>query len=150
MKLKVPPAFVFGAHFALVWGISKYLIFANFDFSGKLLLAHILSMTGFLIAVIAILTLYRAGTTIDPADPGKASQLISTGVFKWSRNPIYLALLLILMAWIVWKGNAVAALMAISFIWYLTHFQIIPEEIALEEKFGTEFREYKIKVRRWI
>ncbi len=150
MKLKVPPAFVFGVHFALVWVISKYLIFATLDFSGKLLLAQILSMTGCLIALIAILTLYRAGTTIDPVDPGKASHLVSTGIFKWSRNPIYLALLLILMAWIVWKGNAVAAFMAIFFIWYMTHFQIIPEEIALEKKFGMEFSEYKSKVRRWI
>jgi protein-S-isoprenylcysteine O-methyltransferase Ste14 len=63
---------------------------------------------------------------------------------------MYLALLLILMAWIIRQGNLVAVILAITFVWQLTHFQIRAEEKALEEKFGEKYSEYRSKVRRWI
>jgi len=92
----------------------------------------------------------RAGTTVDPMDPTKASSLVVSGIYRISRNPIYLALLLILMAWIIRQGNLVAVFLAVTFVWQLTHFQIRAEEQALEEIFREKYSEYRLEVRRWI
>ena len=150
MGPRVPPSVVFLIHFGLVWISSKYLTFANFTFPGQELITLLLSITGIVIAVTAILAMRRAGTTVDPVVPSKASSLVNSGIYSISRNPIYLALLLILMAWIIRQGNLVAVFLAITFVWQLTHFQIRSEEKALEEKFGEKYSEYRSKVRRWI
>ncbi len=150
MRPKVPPVVVFLIHFVLVWLISKYLHFADFSFIGQPTVTLILAIAGTAIALIAIFTMYRAGTTIDPAVPNRATSLVDTGIYRITRNPMYLSLLLILMAWIIWRGNLVAVFLAATFVWHLTHFQIKMEEKALEENFGEQFREYRLRVRRWI
>lgn len=150
MKLKVPPALVFLIHFGLVWFASAYLEFAEFSFPGQRALTQVLGTAGVAIAIIAMGYFRRAGTTVNPVEPDKASQLITGGVYQLSRNPMYLSLTLILMAWVTWKGNALMLLFVGTFIWYMTRFQIIPEEEALEIKFGDRYREYKKQVRRWI
>lgn len=150
MKPSVPPVVVFLVHFCLVWLINKYLYFAKFTFIGQRAVTLILIIAGIAIALIAIYTMYKAKTTIDPVVPNQASSLVSTSIFRISRNPMYLALLLILIAWIVWKGSLMAMFLPVTFVWYMTHFQIRAEEKALEGNFGEQYREYRLKVRRWI
>jgi len=150
MNQRVPPAIVLLVHFGVVWLLNKYLKFANFTIPGQGTVAILLGISGCALVIYSMYTLHRANTTIDPIFPEKASSLITAGPFSISRNPIYLALLLILMAWIIWLGNAVAVLLPVTFVWHLTYFQIKAEEAALEEKFGTVYQKYKLKVRRWI
>ena len=150
MRPRVPPAAVFLIHFSLVWLISKYLYFGDFTFTGQRIVTLILAITGIVIASIAIFAMYKAGTTVDPVVPDRASSLVKTGIFRFSRNPMYLALLLILTAWIIWRSNLIGVILAITFVLHLTHFQIRAEEKALEEKFREKYTEYRSKVRRWI
>jgi len=150
MGSRLPPSVVFIIHFGLVWISGRYLTFANLTFPGQELITLVLSITGIVIAVTAIIAMRRAGTTVDPIDPTKASSLVVSGIYRISRNPIYLALLLILMAWIIRQGNLVAVFLAVTFVWQLTHFQIRAEEQALEEKFREKYSEYRLEVRRWI
>lgn len=92
----------------------------------------------------------KARTTVNPHDPSKSSALLTEGVFSISRNPLYLAMLLILICWGLWLGNLASIVLSSGFVLYLTPLQIIPEERALQAKFGDEFSEYKRQVRRWI
>lgn len=150
MKKRLPPAIVLIVHFGVAFLLKKYLILANFSISGQAAVSMLFGISGLALVIYSMYTLYRARTTIDPIFPEKATSLITTGPFSISRNPIYLALLLILMAWIIRLGNVVAVLLSLTFVWHLTRFQIKAEEEALEEKFGKAYQEYKLKVRRWI
>jgi len=99
---------------------------------------------------VAAIGFARRHTSIDPRYPDHARVLITDGVYARSRNPIYLADALLLIAWSVWLGHALALLGAAAFIGYVTHFQIRPEERALAAKFGERYRGYCRRVRRWI
>jgi protein-S-isoprenylcysteine O-methyltransferase Ste14 len=82
--------------------------------------------------------------------PGTATALVVSGVYRITRNPMYLGFLLLLLAEIVWLANPVALLGAPAFVLYLNRFQIGPEEQALHAHFGPEFSNYAARVRRWI
>jgi protein-S-isoprenylcysteine O-methyltransferase Ste14 len=93
----------------------------------------------------------RAQTTVDPTRPAKASALVVGGVYRLSRNPMYLGFLLLLLAWGVYLSHLPSLLLApLAFVLYLNRFQITPEERALESLFGDEYRAYKREVRRWL
>ena len=103
-----------------------------------------------LMALAAFVTMSRARTTINPFSPMRATQLVTGGPFRFSRNPLYLSLLLLLVAyalrldaWLVWLAPA-------AFAAYVTWFQIIPEERVLRRKFGDAFVRYCARTRRWI
>lgn len=120
---------------------------------GSPLRATVGILIGQLSAVIALLALLSFGlarTTINPLDPSRASTLVTNGVFRITRNPLCLSLLLLLVSyavrldsWIVWLGP-------VSYAIYITRFQIIPEEAVLAAKFGAAFQNYKQRTRRWI
>ena len=150
MSLRVPPAAVFLVHVGLIWLTGKYLEFATLVFPGQKLVALIVGLAGCILALSTVIEMYRRGTTIDPIFPDKASRLLTKGVFRFSRNPIYLALLFMLIAIVVWQGNWMSFLWCFTMVWHLSHFQIRAEEIALQKKFGEHYLDYKRKVRRWI
>ncbi len=102
------------------------------------------------LAAGAFFAFWRAGTTVNPFQPERASSLVTRGVFRVTRNPMYLALCLLLLAYAIelWSPAAFAGPAAFAII--ITRLQIMPEERALETRFGAAFSEYKCKVRRWI
>jgi len=150
MELKVPPALVFVCFGLIMYLLAEFLPIGYFDFYGRMLLVKILVGLGVLISIMALLQFGRAKTTIDPTKPDKASSLVVGGIFKFSRNPMYLSLLLILLALGVFLGNAFNILIAATFVGYMNRFQIIPEERILLEKFGRSFKDYCILTRRWF
>jgi len=150
MELKVPPALVFVCFGLMMYLLAKFLPIGYFDFFGRLLLTKILIGLGIVIALFALLQFRKASTTIDPTKPDKASNLVVNGIFKFSRNPMYLALLLLLLALGVFLGNAFNILIAAGFVSYMNRFQIIPEERILLNKFGRSFKDYCILTRRWF
>lgn len=103
-----------------------------------------------LVAVMSLWQFYRANISIDPQRLDKTTRLVTSGIFQITRNPMYLSLLLILVAWALWLGHLLAWSGIIAFVWLMNRFQISREECYLEEKFGDEYRRYKSKVRRWI
>lgn len=150
MKIKLPPAIVFLFTGFLMYLLAKFLPVGYFDFFGRRILMKILAALGVVIAIIAIFQFLRARTTADPLHPSKANRLVTGGLYSFSRNPMYLAMLLILLAWGLALGNAFNTLLAAGFVSVMNKFQIKREEAALLEKFGKEYAQYCIKVRRWF
>lgn len=150
MELKLPPVVVL-----LIFALLMYLLviglpFGFFDFFGRLGLAVLLVGAGCLLALIALIQFYKAKTTVDPRDPDKSTVLVSKGVYAFTRNPMYLAMLLVLLAFGIYLGNAFNALVAAGFVAYMNRFQIIPEEKMLTKKFGRPYKDYCILTRRWF
>lgn len=109
-----------------------------------------LGLTGLALALWAIASFRRRATTIHPLHPEQASALVVDGPNRWSRNPMYVGLLLVLTGWGCWLGTpwAVAGVPA---AWvYLWRFQVQPEERALRARFGAEYDAYASRVRRWL
>ncbi len=150
MKLKIPPAILFLIFGFLMYLLARFLPFGYFDFFGRHYLMITLLIFAGVIAIIALFQFFRSNTTIDPGNPSKSSKLVDRGIYAYSRNPMYLALLLILLAWGIWLGNAFNTLFAAGFVAYMNRFQIVPEEEALLAMFGKEYGPYCIKVRRWF
>ena len=150
MKLKIPPAFVVLSFGLLMYLLARFLPVGSFDFFGREYLIKVLLGAAIGIAVVSMVQFYRAKTTIDPLTPSKASQLVTNGIYQYSRNPIYLALLLILLAWGLWLENAFNTILAAGFVYYMNAFQILPEEKALFQIFGKDYQQYCKKVRRWF
>ena len=150
MELKVPPPLVALLTGALMWLASRLVPATGFEFPARTEIAIGCAAVGVLIAVSGALTFRRAGTTVNPMKPDKAASLVVSGVFSFTRNPMYLGLLLALTAWGVYLSNAVAFLFLPAFVAYINRFQIVPEERALASLFGQQFADYKSRVRRWL
>ncbi len=103
-----------------------------------------------LLAATAFLSFWRAKTTINPLHPERASVLMVHGAFRLTRNPLYLSLALLLLAYAVHLGSLTALTGPLAFIAYITRFQIVPEERAMQATFGDAWTKYSRTVRRWI
>ncbi|VXC34366.1 methyltransferase family protein [Maribacter litoralis] len=150
MELKVPPVLVFLCFGLMMYLLAEFLPIGYFDFYGRMLLAKILVGAGIIIVMLALIQFKMVKTTVDPTKPDKASNLVVGGIYKFSRNPMYLAMLLLLLALGIFLGNAFNTLVAAGFVAYMNRFQIIPEEQILLNKFGRTFKDYCILTRRWF
>jgi protein-S-isoprenylcysteine O-methyltransferase Ste14 len=110
----------------------------------------VLVAAGLALAGEALLRFVRARTTWHPTHPERASTLVIRGVYRWTRNPMYLGLLLILAAWAAWLGSLAPVGVIAVWMWIMTRLQIEPEERALLERFGGEYAQYRDSVRRWF
>jgi protein-S-isoprenylcysteine O-methyltransferase Ste14 len=97
-----------------------------------------------------LLAFRRARTTINPMKPGASSAMVSGGVYRITRNPMYVGLVLLLCGWSVYLGSPWAWLAPLAFAAYVTRFQIVPEERVLARLFGAEYAAYRARVRRWL
>lgn len=150
MELKVPPPLVALVAGALMYLVSRAVPAAGFEFPARTAVAIACAATGILISVSGALTFRRAGTTVNPLKPEKASALVASGVFAYTRNPMYLGLLCGLTGWAVYRSNALAFVFLPAFVAYMNRFQIAPEERVLASLFGREFADYQSRVRRWL
>lgn len=133
-----------------MYALAKWLPVGQFDFFGRRGLIWGLTGLGVAIAILAVVQFLRAGTTLDPAHPEKNSKLIVEGVYNFSRNPMYLGMLLLLLSWGLHLGNAFNTMVAALYVAYMNRFQISAEEAILEEKYGSAYRSYCALVRRWF
>ncbi|MDO5091551.1 MAG: isoprenylcysteine carboxylmethyltransferase family protein [Cardiobacteriaceae bacterium] len=113
-------------------------------------LAALLAVLGIAIAASALLTFRRAATTADPRDPAQSRVLITHGIYRLSRNPMYLGMALLLAAWAVYLAHPLAWTGIPAFILAITRWQILPEERILEAKFAASYRAYRQRTRRWL
>ncbi|MGC1516611.1 MAG: isoprenylcysteine carboxylmethyltransferase family protein [Maribacter sp.] len=150
MELKIPPVVVFLFFGFVMTLVAKYLPFGSFDFFGSTYLFRGLIGLAVIVSVVALFQFYKSKTTIDPSKPLETSHLVTNGVYTFSRNPMYLAMLLLLLAAGVVLGNAFNTLVAAGFVAYMNRFQIIPEERVLLQKFGKAYKEYCTLTRRWF
>ncbi len=150
MELKIPPAAVFVLSGGVMWLVARFLPFGDFDFFGRIWLAGFLVLAALIVAGIALVQFFMSRTSIDPRHPEKSSKLVTSGIYQISRNPMYLALLMLLLALGLWLGNAFNTLMAAGFVYYMNAFQIKPEEQQLLKIFGSPYKQYCSMVRRWF
>lgn len=150
LDTKVPPPAVAVASAALIWGVSRFAPHVALPSAIRLAVCVSLVVFGAALAVAGIRSFRRARTTVHPTRPEEASSLVSTGIYRYTRNPMYLGLLLILIAWAVFLSSAWALLGAAGFVLFIGRFQIAPEERALSKLFGSEYATYKARVRRWL
>lgn len=150
MALKIPPVVVFLLFGGLMYLLAALLPVGYYDFLGRYLLIKILAVSAAIIAFISLFQFYRRKTSIDPKNLTRTTILVTSGIYNYSRNPMYLALLLLLLAWGLWLGNAFNTLLAAGFVAYMNAFQIEHEEAALKKQFGKEYEQYCRMVRRWF
>ena len=113
-------------------------------------MACVVAIIGAGIAVAGVRSFRRHDTTVNPMKPETTASVVIVGIFRFTRNPMYLGLALVLVGWAIYLSNLVALLLVPVFVAYMTQFQIKPEERALLEKFGPDFANYMSEVRRWI
>ena len=149
LELKIPPlALVLLSGAAMGFLSTATPSFAWQVFYGQAI-TFVLGVAGVSVAFMGVVSFRRAQTTVNPTRPQATSSLVSTGIYAFSRNPMYLGFLLMLLAWAVFLANVLTLVPVVAFVAYLNRFQIAPEERALQAIFETEFTAYKKKVRRW-
>ena len=150
LNLIIPPPIQMAIFGVAMWLIDKYLPRFNFAFSQSSSISLFLVAAGCIVAILGIVEFIKAQTTINPHNPENTSQLVKSGIYQFTRNPMYVGLFLVLAAWGFYLANFLAFICLPLFSTYITQFQILPEEKVLQEKFKEEFREYANDVRRWI
>ena len=150
LELKIPPALQLVLTALLIRGVAMLMPWASFEWAGWFWIAVTLVATGLGVAALGAIEFGRQRTTVDPMHPEKASRLVSSGVFRFSRNPMYLGFLLVLLGGAAWTGNGMTLLPLLLFVLYLTRFQIIPEERWMQRQFGSAYTAYRSRTRRWL
>jgi protein-S-isoprenylcysteine O-methyltransferase Ste14 len=150
LELKVPPPVVALLVGLLMWLASLLVAPVEVPFDYRAGVAAVLATIGVIVGLAGIISFLRAKTSINPTKPGAASSIVTSGVFRLSRNPMYLGLLLCLLAWAVYLSSWLALLFVPLFVVYLNRFQIEPEERAMLALVGPEYDSYKARVRRWL
>jgi protein-S-isoprenylcysteine O-methyltransferase Ste14 len=135
---------------ALMLGAAWALPMLEVEFRWATPTAILVAAAGAAIAIAGVIQFARARTTVNPLQPDAASSLVSGGVYRWTRNPMYLGMALVLLAWAVYLSSVAALAVLPLFIVYINRFQIEPEERALQARFGAQFERYRKAVRRWL
>ncbi len=150
LERKIPPPVVAAIVGLAMWATS--LIAGPLDIlaTARILLAAAFFCLAGVFAVPAVIAFRRAGTTIDPVRIEQASAVVTTGIYRFTRNPMYVGLTALLCGWAAYLAVPLAFLGPVLFILYITRFQIIPEERTMETKFGRAYADYKRRVRRWL
>jgi protein-S-isoprenylcysteine O-methyltransferase Ste14 len=150
MKLLIPPPIQAFCCAGIMWMISSYVpeLGYSFRFSNYLVGAFLIS--GVIIDLTAIKSFMQAKTTISPLSPNNSSSLVVSGIYKFTRNPMYVGLVLILTGFAFWVENYGAFAVVPCFVYFITNYQIIPEEEILIEKFGIPYADYCATVNRWF
>lgn len=146
--VKIPPPVLTLIHIGIAYA-AKWLIPIPFAVPNILRTIGLpLAAVGFLLAIGAFLEFRKAGTTVDPHGPVKS--IVISGVYRFTRNPIYLGFLLVLIGIPLNSGTYWGILLAPVFIVSINNLVIQHEEAYLEKKFGDVYADYKSRVRRWI
>lgn len=149
LETRIPPPVVGLSVALLMWAISSWWP-AAFASVWQLPLALMLVALGAGLDLAGLWAFRRAHTTINPLKPHRTSTLVSSGVYRVTRNPMYLGMLCLLLAWAAYLGQPWNLLGPLGFAAYITRFQIVPEERAIRARFGPEFDAYCARVRRWL
>lgn len=150
MHLKIPPAIVFLVSSLLLWGINTITSAYQLNIPFTRLMAYVIFAMGGLIGLSGIIAFRRNKTTVDPTMPENASKIVTTGIYRFTRNPMYLGMAIGLVGGSIYKGNPLTLLAVAIFVGYITEFQIKPEEKALRVLFGEVYENYLNSVRRWL
>ncbi|HTH78415.1 MAG TPA: isoprenylcysteine carboxylmethyltransferase family protein [Ramlibacter sp.] len=150
LEHKVPPPVVAVTVGAIMWGLSLPGVAALPRSHAGTAVGIVIAALGVAAAVLGNIAFRRARTTVNPFEPETASSLVTSGIYRVTRNPMYVGMLLVLVGWAVFLANGLAVIAIALFPAYITRFQIKPEERALMALFGEQYASYSSHVRRWL
>ena len=150
LELKIPPPVVGVLVGLAMWAIASMSPGLDLPRPFRVTVAIALVLAGGAFSLAGAMSFRRAGTTVNPMKPETTRALVSTGIYRFTRNPMYIGLLLALIGWAVFLAAPWALVGPLAFVLYIGRFQIAPEERALSKRFGADFDAYKAKVRRWL
>jgi protein-S-isoprenylcysteine O-methyltransferase Ste14 len=151
MRRGIPPLALVGLLAVLMWMAARAFPQAGISLPARGFMCAATCIAGLLLCALGVLPFRRAGTTVDPTRPERASALVTTGIYSLTRNPMYLGMLLVIVAWGLWLANAAGLILApLAFLLYLDRVQIPREERALAAAFGSDYTGYASRVRRWL
>lgn len=150
LELKIPPPLVALVLACFMWGLS--LVTPLLEISGptRMAAAVTIAVLGAGFDLTAVILFFRRRTTVNPMKPAKTSTLVVTGIYTVTRNPMYVGMVFFLSAWAMYLACAWALAGPVAFVLYINRFQIEPEERMLLKKYGSEYKAYTSKVRRWL
>jgi protein-S-isoprenylcysteine O-methyltransferase Ste14 len=150
MELRIPPLVVALIAGAAMVGLSAAAPSLYRDFPGRVPIAALLILAGVAAAAAGVIEFRRARTTVDPRYPESSTSIVTSGIYRLTRNPMYLGFLLWLIALAIFLANPIALAGPMAFVAYMNRFQIRPEERALASRFGSPYESYLSRVRRWL
>ena len=150
LETRVPPVALVLVTAAGMWLLSRAFPAFSYEFPGRYAVPSVLLVAGVVLVLAGLAQFRKARTTVDPTRPQAASALVKDGIYRWTRNPMYLGFAVLLLGWAVYLASPPSAIALACFVLYMNRFQIVPEERALQERFGSEFAEYRLTVRRWL
>jgi protein-S-isoprenylcysteine O-methyltransferase Ste14 len=150
LENKVPPPIVALLIGTVMWAVARLSPLPEGGSPWRPAIAWAVGGLGFLVVALGMLAFRRAKTTINPVNIGAASSIVTSGVYRYTRNPMYVGLALMLVSWAVHIAVPSMLVGPVVFMLFITRFQIIPEERVLTSKFGGEYRKYQERVRRWL
>lgn len=150
LELKIPPPLV-----ALIIAITMWIarnVAPTLELSPatRIVAAGVVAAIGGYFSIAGTIAFRRARTTVNPLKPERASSLVTSGVYRITRNPMYVALALLLVAWSFYLSAPALLAGSALFVLYVTRFQIQPEERVLRRMFGNDYTSYTQRVRRWL
>jgi protein-S-isoprenylcysteine O-methyltransferase Ste14 len=150
LERKIPPVALFVLFVVAINHISHEFVRFTVNFPLSLVVFLVCFVVAGFVGIAGVYEFRRAQTTVNPVKVETASTVVDSGIFAYTRNPMYLGLFLLLFGFAYWQQNLISIAFSFTFILYMNRFQILPEERALESLFGASYIDYKQKVRRWI
>lgn len=150
LELKIPPPAVALVIAGLMWIIFLFTPALEVPILVRAVTAASIALVGAGISLAGVISFRRAKTTLNPMKPSRTSSLVNSGIYRLTRNPMYLGLLLVLIAWAVFLSGVWPLLGPVIFVFYINRFQITPEERVLSAMFGADYSAYKSSVSRWL
>lgn len=150
LEHRLPPPLVAILFGVLMWLLARWVPGIDVTAGWRLTFASLVLAAGIAVCLSGVLSFRHAGTTVNPLQPETASSLVSSGIYRHTRNPMYLGFAIALVAWSIYLASPIALLGVAGFVLYMNRFQIGPEERALATLFGDAFSTYRGRVRRWL
>ncbi|MBP6534834.1 MAG: isoprenylcysteine carboxylmethyltransferase family protein [Arenimonas sp.] len=150
LELKIPPPIVALLCAAGMWAIANHSAPYVLSPAMRWALVAIYAVLGAAFDFAGLLAFRQSKTTIHPMHPEKSSALVTHGIYRITRNPMYCGMASLLLAWAAYLQSPLSVFGVLVFIGYITQFQIKPEERMLEKLFGDDFSRYRMQVRRWL
>lgn len=150
LQLKIPPPVYLLTFAGLMWLVDYFVPWGAVIASPWNNVGIGLVVAAILLDIVSLGLFFKAHTTFNPIKPENTRELVTGGSYRFTRNPMYLGMVVILIGWGLWLGSVLPFLLIPVFMVVLTYQQILPEERILAEKFGESYLKYKRNVRRWL
>jgi protein-S-isoprenylcysteine O-methyltransferase Ste14 len=150
LELKVPPPLVALLCGLVAWWLAPLGPALPWPEALRAGLAGALLLAGVAMDFSGLVAFVRRHTTVNPLKPGNSRALVTSGIYRFTRNPMYLGMACVLAGWAVWLAAWPPLAAPVLFALYITRFQIRPEERVLRQLFGQPYDDYTRRVRRWL